>query len=105
MKPNMKIAALVMALGFVANCAFAAVSADEAAALKTTLTPMGAEKAGNKDGTIPAWTGVYDKVAPGYKPGAARIDPFADEKPVCIHNWQERGSICRQAVGQEQLRC
>jgi hypothetical protein len=82
MKPNMKIAALVMTLGFVANGAFAAVSADEAAALKSTLTPMGAEKAGNKDGSIPAWTGVYDKVAPGYKPGAARVDPFADEKPV-----------------------
>jgi Protein of unknown function (DUF1329) len=85
MKPNMKIAALVIALGFeflVSGSAMAAVSADEAAALKTTLTPMGAEKAGNSEGTIPAWQGVYNKVAPGYKPGAARIDPFADEKPV-----------------------
>jgi len=85
MKPNMKIAALAIALGFgylVANSANAAVSAEQAATLKTTLTPMGAERAGNKDGTIPAWTGVYDKVAPGYKPGDARKDPFAAEKPL-----------------------
>ena len=85
MKPNMKIAALAIALGFgslLANATFAAVSAEQAATLKTTLTPMGAERAGNKDGTIPAWTGVYDKVAPGYKPGGARQDPFAAEKPL-----------------------
>ena len=85
MKPNMKIAAVVIALGFeflASHSAFAAVSADEAAALKSTLTPMGAEKAGNKEGTIPAWEGVYNKVPAGYKPGAARVDPFADEKPA-----------------------
>ena len=29
----------------------------EVARLGADLTPMGAEKAGNKDGTIPAWTG------------------------------------------------
>ena len=34
--------------------AHAAVSADEAAKLKTELTPFGAEKAGNREGTIPA---------------------------------------------------
>ena len=37
--------------------AVAAVSADEAARLKSELTPLGGEKAGNKDGSIPAWTG------------------------------------------------
>ena len=35
----------------------AAVSPEEAAKLQTTLTPMGAERAGNTSGTIPAWTG------------------------------------------------
>ena len=34
--------------------ALAAVSADEAKQLGTTLTAVGAEKAGNQDGTIPA---------------------------------------------------
>jgi len=60
----------------------AAVSADEAAKLKSTLTPLGAEKAGNKDGTIPAWDGGYTKVPAGWKNGDPRPDPFAAEKPL-----------------------
>ena len=39
-----------------AGSAFAAVSAEEAKALGTTLTYIGAEKVGNKEGTIP---GLY----------------------------------------------
>lgn len=35
----------------------AKVSPEEAARLGQELTPMGAEKAGNAEGTIPAWTG------------------------------------------------
>lgn len=64
--------------------ALAAVSTEEAAKLKGTLTPMGAERAGNKDGTIPAWDGGYSKVAPGYKSGDPRPDPFANEKPTVV---------------------
>ena len=36
-----------------------AATAEEAAQLGKTLTPLGAEKAGNKDGTIPAWDGGW----------------------------------------------
>ncbi|WP_366144383.1 DUF1329 domain-containing protein [Giesbergeria sp.] len=71
------IAALSAALPAVAG-----VSADEAAKLKSELTPLGAEKAANKDGSIPAWTGGYTKVTPGDKPGGRRGDPFKDEKPL-----------------------
>lgn len=60
----------------------AAVSADEAAKLKTELTPFGAEKAGNKAGTIPAWTGGYTTPMPGFVNGGKRGDPFAKEKPL-----------------------
>jgi hypothetical protein len=60
----------------------AAVTAEEAARLKTTLTPLGAERAGNKDGSIPAWEGGLTKAPAGYKSGDARPDPFAGEKPV-----------------------
>lgn len=67
---------------FVAGGAMAAVSAEEAAALKTTLTPMGAEKAGNKDGTIPAWTGGLTTPPPGFVNGGKRPDPFASDKPL-----------------------
>jgi hypothetical protein len=60
----------------------AAVSAEEAAKLKSELTPLGGEKAGNKDGSIPAWTGGYTTPIPGDKPGGRRGDPFKDEKPL-----------------------
>lgn len=63
----------------------AAVTPEEAAQLKTTLTPLGAERAGNKDGTIPAWTGgCPDLKAPidKLKAGDRTWDPFAQEKPL-----------------------
>jgi hypothetical protein len=60
----------------------AAVSVDEAAKLNTELTPFGAEKAGNKDGSIPAWTGGYSTSIAGDKPGGTRGDPFKADKPL-----------------------
>jgi len=60
----------------------AAVTAEEAAKLKTELTPFGGERAANKEGTIPAWTGGYTTPIPGDKPGGRRGDPFKDEKPL-----------------------
>ncbi|WP_245573742.1 DUF1329 domain-containing protein [Curvibacter lanceolatus] len=62
--------------------AVAAVSADEAAKLKSELTPFGGQKAGNADGSIPAWTGGHTQPIPGDKPGGRRGDPFKDEKPL-----------------------
>ncbi|NVD69598.1 DUF1329 domain-containing protein [Duganella sp. BJB1802] len=64
------------------NLSHAGVSAEEAQKLKTTLTPVGAERAGNADGSIPAWNDVAVKVPPGYKSGERRPDPFPGEKPV-----------------------
>ncbi|MFA7282191.1 MAG: DUF1329 domain-containing protein [Sterolibacterium sp.] len=60
----------------------AAVTADEAAKLKTTLTPMGGEKAANKDGSIPVWDGGITAPPAGYKAGDPRPDPFPAEKPT-----------------------
>ncbi|BDI06038.1 DUF1329 domain-containing protein [Sphaerotilus microaerophilus] len=71
-------AILATACGF----SVAGVSADEAAQLKSTLTPMGAEKAGNKDGSIPAWTGGLTTPTPGFTNGGRRPDPFAADKPL-----------------------
>src|SRR5436190_20338783 len=62
--------------------AAAAATTEDAAKLKSDLTPLGAEKAGNKDGSIPAWTGGYTTPIPGDKPGGRRGDPFKDEKPL-----------------------
>ena len=47
----------VLALGLMATNVMAAVSADEAAKLGKSLTPLGAEMAGNADSSIPAYTG------------------------------------------------
>ncbi|MBL0726255.1 DUF1329 domain-containing protein [Piscinibacter sp. HJYY11] len=65
-----------------ASAAQAGVTPEEAAKLKTTLTPFGAEKAGNADGSIPAWNGGYTTPIPGFKNGGRRGDPFANEKPL-----------------------
>jgi len=66
--------------------AYAATTADEAAKLKTTLTPMGAERGANADGSIPAWDGGVTKPAAGYRNGDPRPDPFPGEKPVVSIN-------------------
>jgi len=66
-----------------ATIAQAAVSADEAAKLKSTLMPLGGEKAGNAAGTIPAWTGGITKPPfSSYKPGQHHPDPFVSDKPT-----------------------
>ena len=82
MKKLIVLATAVVSLASTSPATFAAATAEEAAQLKTTLTPMGAEKAGNKDGTIPAWDGGYTKVDPAWKNGDPRPDPFANEKPL-----------------------
>ncbi len=72
-------------LAVVSASALAAVSPDEAAQLGKSLTPIGAEKAGNKDGTIPEWTGGLKQIPAGFKPGEGfRPDPFAADKPRLV---------------------
>ena len=47
------------------------------------LTPIGAEKAGNKDGTIPEWTGGLCAPPAGWTAGKGGYkDPFAGDKPL-----------------------
>jgi hypothetical protein len=66
--------------GLIAALALPAAMAQNANALKDgTLTPYGAERAGNKDKTIPAWDGKPVATAPGAD--FRRPDPFAGEKP------------------------
>lgn len=66
------------------NGAWAAAGVEEAKQLGRTLTPWGAEVAGNADGSIPAYTGGlttppanWDPQNPNWRP-----DPFASEKPL-----------------------
>lgn len=60
----------------------AEISPEEAAQLGKTLTPLGAEMAGNAAGTIPVWTGGIVKPAAGYRQGGHYPDPYADDKPL-----------------------
>ena len=87
-----KFSLLVTALMLVmiwAPFTFGAVSPEEAAKLGTTLTPFGAEMAGNKDGTIPPYTGGLTKPPASYKMGSGvYTDPFAGEKPLFSINAQ-----------------
>ena len=63
--------------------AMAAVAPEEAAKLKSDLNPLGGEKAGNADGSIPAWSGKGVPVPAGYKgPGNHHPDPFPGDKPL-----------------------
>lgn len=72
--------AMLAAIGTLA--ANAAVTPEEAKALGSTLTAVGAEKAGNKDGSIPAYSGGLSTPPAGFKAGdGIRPNPYAGEKP------------------------
>jgi len=63
----------------------AAVSPEEAKQLGTTLTAVGAEKAGNKDGTIPEYTGGMREIPAAYRKGSGiRPSPFDGERPRLV---------------------
>jgi uncharacterized protein DUF1329 len=70
------------ALAIATSPAWGAASADDAAKLGKTLTPLGAEKAGNAAGTIPAWDGGITKPQAGYKESGHYPDPYAGDKPL-----------------------
>ncbi len=72
-------AALFAAAVFAAP-AFAAVSQAEADKLGASLTPIGAEKAGNADGSIPAWEPLAN--APAHTAGDYYADPYAGDAPL-----------------------
>jgi hypothetical protein len=74
------LAALLLALA--SGAAVAKVSPAEADKLKKELTPVGAERAGNKDGSIPKWEGGLTKPPACFKgTGSWYCDPYADDQP------------------------
>lgn len=64
--------------------AWAAMSPAEVDRLGKDLTPNGAERAGNKDGTIPEWQGGMTKPPAGWKPEMGYTDPFNADKPLYV---------------------
>ena len=65
---------------FASSAAFAKLSADEVAHLGQNLTPLGAEKAANADGSIPAWNNGITAAPAGYEAGMHHLDPFTADK-------------------------
>ncbi|MFP6850419.1 MAG: DUF1329 domain-containing protein [Pseudomonas sp.] len=76
------LAVIVASVAF-SGVSVAAVTAEEAAQLGANLTAFGAEKAGNADGSIPAYTGELVSPPASYEPGSGRFpDPFASEQVI-----------------------
>jgi hypothetical protein len=73
---------MTLACAITLTLGMAATAWAQASRLGADLTPMGAEKAGNKAGTIPAWDGGIKAPPAGYKPGQHYVDPFAGDRPL-----------------------
>ena len=62
--------------------ALAGAKPDQIHRLSEDLTPMGSERAGNANGTIPEWTGGITQPPAGYKPGDHHPNPWPEDKPL-----------------------
>lgn len=74
---------ILAGLVLISSCVtFAEVSLEQADKLKKEFTPLGAEKAGNADGSIPSWTGGMVEDISGKKLGDIPVELFTDEKAL-----------------------
>ena len=88
---------LVGVMGFALTSSFAtaAVTPEERASIGlegTELTPSGAIRAGNAEGTIPEWKNEPIPTPAGYKPGDFLPDPYADDEirfTITPQNYQD----------------
>ena len=82
----MKILKYAVSLGILLafGTAQAGVPQAQVDRLGKDLTPTGGEKAANKDGSIPAWTGGITTPPAGYKNGEHHRDPFAADKALFV---------------------
>ncbi|MGE8365930.1 MAG: DUF1329 domain-containing protein [Pseudomonadales bacterium] len=82
-----RLGAVFLLSGALATTAsLAATTSAELKQLEGPLTPLGAERAGNKDASIPAWSGKWLGTPAGIKfnPGEPYPDPYASEKPLFV---------------------
>ncbi len=70
---------LAAVVGLAATAA-AGVTPEEAARLDNELTPLGAIRGSNDEGTIPSWDGGITAPPAGYEPGSFHPDPFAGDE-------------------------
>jgi len=82
--------------------AVAGAKPDQIHRLSEDLTPMGSERAGNADGTIPEWTGGITSPPAGYSPGDHHPTPWPEDKPlfrITGANYEQYGD--KLSVGQK----
>jgi hypothetical protein len=72
----------LIVLALCVTSAFAAVSPEQAARLSGQLTPIGAERGGNSDGSIPAWQGGLSATPSAQLADGSLKDPFAADQPL-----------------------
>jgi len=88
----------------VAGSSHAGPKPNEISRLSGDLTPVGAIRAGNEAGTIPAWTGGITSPVAGYKVGDHHPDPFAGDKvlfTIDSSNYKEYAD--QLSVGQKAM--
>ncbi len=76
------LVSIAVTVALASTTASAKISEQEAAKLQKELTPFGAVRAANADGSIPEWTGGITSAPAGYKVGDHHIDPFAEDKAL-----------------------
>ncbi|UMZ14303.1 DUF1329 domain-containing protein [Pseudomonas sp. MPFS] len=76
----LQIGGLILSL--LTGSVMAAVPNDQAARLDKDLTPVGAERAGNADGSIPAWTGGLPTSTGKMDADGFLKDPYETDKPL-----------------------
>lgn len=64
--------------------ALAWLDKDQLDRLGRDLTPVGAERAGNKAGSIPAWDGGWNKPPIGFDPKRGWISHYPEDKPLYL---------------------
>ena len=70
-------------LGF-SGQALSKVTTAAAQRLGDDLTPVGAERAGNRSGSIPEWTGGLATPPDGWGEGQVEIDPFPEDEALFV---------------------
>lgn len=92
-----KLTGLLLLPALIANTGLAGVTPEQAARLGQDLTPVGAERAGNEDGSIPPWDPAGTVIPKDFVPGSDHyIDPYREEQPlytIDLGNWQDYAEI------------
>ncbi len=89
---NTSIAALfrigltLLAGSILVSPVWAGLPADQIARLGTDLTPLGGERAGNVEGSIPKWSGGISEPPIHYQVGQHHPDPYPEDKPLLVIN-------------------